>query len=208
MSQIATMHVAASTLRPNPWNPNVQSPFMFDKALASIREFGFVDPVTVRVVSGTEGYEIVDGEHRWRAACKLGIEQVAIVNLGEIPDHVAKRLTVVLNETRGEANVEKISDLIKSLVDEDRTLVNVLPYTAHELQQFLALSTPAQASSADAGGATDAHWSLRLKGSSARLETVQRAVTLARRLLSIDTDAAALVAVCKDYIERESKPSA
>jgi len=54
---------------------------MYAKAIASIREFGFVDPITVRTVDGR--YQIIDGEHRWRAAKDEGITTVPIVDLGE-----------------------------------------------------------------------------------------------------------------------------
>jgi ParB/RepB/Spo0J family partition protein len=54
-------------LTPNPWNPNQMDDEQYGKALNSIREFGFVDPVTVREL-GNDTYQIIDGEHRWRAA--------------------------------------------------------------------------------------------------------------------------------------------
>lgn len=40
--------VPINAIRPNPWNPNVMSEFMFEKERASIREFGFIDPILVR----------------------------------------------------------------------------------------------------------------------------------------------------------------
>src|SRR6478752_5191608 len=72
-------------IEPNPWNPNVMDPDMYGKAIESIHEFGFVDPVTVRRIVGSSSfnvakaskgeeawldvvrYQIIDGEHRWKA---------------------------------------------------------------------------------------------------------------------------------------------
>jgi hypothetical protein len=39
-------------LRPNSWNPNQMTDEMFGKALNSITEFGFIDPITVMYSMG------------------------------------------------------------------------------------------------------------------------------------------------------------
>lgn len=208
--------IGITALRPNPWNPNVQSEFIFERERASIREFGFVDPVTVRVVPGQEGYEIVDGEHRWRAAKAEGYAEIAVMNLGEIPDHVAKRLTVVLNETRGEPDSLKMSELIKSLLIEDESLLAVLPYTDQELKRFIDIASfdlSTLETSSDLVAGTSADMEIEAAEGSARLKmdvpvsgmgTVQRAITVARKLLGAATDSDALVAICSDYLERLS----
>lgn len=129
--------VAIETLRANPWNPNLMDPFMFDKAVASVAKFGFVDPVLVRTVAG--GYEIIDGEHRWKAAKSLGHKTIAIWDLGEVDDPTAKQLTIVMNETRGQADPEKMQDLLKDLLSSETTseLMATLPF---DKEQFEALT--------------------------------------------------------------------
>lgn len=118
----------------NPWNPNRQDQFMYAKELASLREFGFVSPIIVR--HWAVGYQIIDGEHRWRGAKEIGIDEVPIWDLGEIDDETAKQLTIVLNETRGRAQPELLKPLLEDLL-ETRTadqLLAVLPFTPEQFK--------------------------------------------------------------------------
>jgi hypothetical protein len=132
-------YVPRSRIRPNPWNPNKQDEFIYAKELASIRAFGFVDPVLTR--DAGDDFEIIDGEHRWRAAGELGIDPIPIVNLGEIGDTEARQLTIVLNETRGRPEPEKLRELLEDLSRRRpvQDLLEVLPYTR---EQFEALVKP------------------------------------------------------------------
>lgn len=67
-------YVGVDSVFPNAYNPNRQSEHEFELLLLSIKEDGFTQPIVV-LPSG----EIVDGEHRWRAARKLGHEQIPVV---------------------------------------------------------------------------------------------------------------------------------
>lgn len=135
-------------LVPNNWNPNVQSEFMFEREKASIKEFGFVDPVTIRVAnehgplknkdSKLVG-QILDGEHRWKAASELGMKEVSVENLGKVSDVKAKALTDLLNKLRGEPDEMKQAELIASVLAEQPDLASILPYTETELDEFQAM---------------------------------------------------------------------
>jgi len=115
---------------------------MYAKAIASIREFGFVDPITVRDHS-PYGFQIIDGEHRWRAAKSEGIALVPIIDLGHIADDVARQLTVVLNETRGQADPQRLGDLLRDLASRASvpTLLSTLPYTREAFDRLTGLSS-------------------------------------------------------------------
>lgn len=122
---------------PNPWNYNEQSDETFDKLVESLRRYGFVQPViTRRLASGA--HEIINGEHRWRAAEKLGMRDVPIVDLGEVSDTRAKELAIVLNELGGQANTLKLSDLLRSIEIEvpREALASVMPFTDREFATF------------------------------------------------------------------------
>src|SRR4051812_11413932 len=86
--------VGRDALIPNPWNPNKMNAFMYSKALESIQLYGFLDPLLVRPF-GNGVYQIIDGEHRWRAACDLGQSSFPCV-VRECDDATAKKLTIVL----------------------------------------------------------------------------------------------------------------
>lgn len=130
-------HVEPALLRANPWNPNRMDAEMYRKAVESIREFGFVDPVTVREA---DGFEIIDGEHRWRAAIDLRLKTVPIINLGEIDDDIAKQLTIVLNETRGEPDRERLAVLIRDLGQRKNALdlERIIPLRRQQIAEIIA----------------------------------------------------------------------
>ncbi|UCD86793.1 MAG: ParB/RepB/Spo0J family partition protein [Desulfobacterales bacterium] len=66
------------SIRPNPYQPRRR---ISDKELkglsSSIKEKGIIQPLVVRPVS--DGYELIVGERRWRAARLAGVKQVPVV---------------------------------------------------------------------------------------------------------------------------------
>jgi len=132
--------VDVGDLRPNPWNPNQQTPRVSAAVQESIERFGFIDPVLVRP-HPDGGYEIVDGEHRWDAAKDAGHDQVAVI-VRDLTDDEAKKLTIILNETRGTADViglaTLLDDLSKSLSPEE--LILGLPYQPDELSDLIQMA--------------------------------------------------------------------
>jgi ParB-like chromosome segregation protein Spo0J len=125
----------------NAWNPNRQDTFMYEKELASIRTFGFVSPIIAREV-GSE-FEIVDGEHRWKAAKQLGYRSLPVWSLGIIPDATAKQLTIVLNETKGHADPLALRELLTDLMTVESLsmddLLEVMPFPPERFEGLLAM---------------------------------------------------------------------
>jgi len=113
--------------------------FMYQKELASISRFGFVNPIIVRQVG--DRYEVIDGEHRLKAAMELGMESIPIWSLGEIADPKAKQLTVVLNETRGTTDRSELSALLQDLLTSETTmdLMTVFPFSKDEFKAIVDL---------------------------------------------------------------------
>lgn len=135
------VRLPTAKIHPNPWNPNRQSEVVARAERESIEHFGFIDPVTVRPHPTVEGeYEVIDGEHRWRTAMDLGYEEIPAVIL-ELTDAEARRLTIVLNETRGDADVVLLGMLLtelQAMTDEDGFAI-ALPYTSNELDHLLSI---------------------------------------------------------------------
>lgn len=138
-------------LEPNPWNPNVVEADMFAKVVASLHAFGFVDPITVRAID--ERLQIIDGEHRWRAGqnhsdrCEPGLDRhvgltlVPVFYLGALTDSIAQQLTIVLNETRGQADPDKLGQLLTSLMAKEtkESLLSTLPFTREAFDRLTGL---------------------------------------------------------------------
>jgi hypothetical protein len=134
--------VATETVRPNPWNPNV----LTDRVRAALREsvelYGHVDPVTVRTHPTEEGaVEIIDGEHRYLLAVEDGDAKLDVIDLGVVEDDKAKKLTVILNQTRGEPNAVDLAVLLADLAERDEQYGLGLPYDDRELADLLAMAS-------------------------------------------------------------------
>jgi ParB family chromosome partitioning protein len=68
----------------------------------SIRQHGIVQPVVVRPV-GTDRYEIIAGERRWRAAQLAGLVQIPVI-VRDVDDRTALELAIVENVQRADLN--------------------------------------------------------------------------------------------------------
>ncbi len=82
--------------------------------------------------------QIIDGEHRWRAAKTKGLTEVLIVDVGRMSDAKAKTLTELLNKLRGENDPLRWTEMVESIKSEDADLLAFLPYKDGELQAMLA----------------------------------------------------------------------
>lgn len=123
----------------NPWNPNKMTAFMYEKAVESLQEFGFVAPVIVRSVG--DRYQIIDGAHRFRAARDLGVADIPVVVVDGLSEPQAKKLTVVLNELHGQLDPGKLSDLLGDLAGSGQIedLFSSMPFTSDILKGFVGL---------------------------------------------------------------------
>jgi ParB family chromosome partitioning protein len=96
-----------SSISPNPVNPRV----VFDadelaELVGSISEVGLLQPVVVRPLgseSGTERYELIMGERRWRASQEAGLETIPAI-VRETPDDVMLRDALLENLHRSQLN--------------------------------------------------------------------------------------------------------
>jgi hypothetical protein len=125
-------------LVPNKWNPNRMDAFMYSRAVESIKEFGFIDPVTARPSRGK--YEIIDGEHRWKGAIDLGLTLIPVFVL-ELSDAKARKLTVLLNELRGSADPASMGELLKTLLASEsiESLTMTLPFTSEAINAMVGM---------------------------------------------------------------------
>jgi len=87
---------------PNDFNPNRQTDQEYRDLVESIRQTGpeylEKDPILVRPVDSN--YEIVDGEHRWKACVELGFKEI-YVEVEELSRDEAQRRCVIRNKDRG-----------------------------------------------------------------------------------------------------------
>ncbi|MBZ7089822.1 chromosome partitioning protein ParB [Klebsiella pneumoniae] len=126
--KITILQVEVARLRPNPWNTNSVGAQNFEKLKGSIEKLGFFKPILARQLDGGQ-FEILGGEHRWRAAMEQGISTVPVISVGKISDLVAKQMSLVDNERYGEDDQVALQRLIEEIQSElDYQLSEIAPY--------------------------------------------------------------------------------
>jgi len=99
----APLLIEVITIRPNPFQP--RRTFVreaMDELVASVREHGVLEPLLVR--KAEDGYELIAGERRWRAAQEAGLKQVPVV-VREATDLQALEVGLIENLQRADLNV-------------------------------------------------------------------------------------------------------
>jgi len=91
-------------IRPNPFQPRKEfRPEDLAELEASLKANGLLQAVTVRRAPGSNGYELIAGERRLRAATRLGWDKIPAV-VKEIDDRALLTLALVENLQRADLN--------------------------------------------------------------------------------------------------------
>jgi ParB family transcriptional regulator, chromosome partitioning protein len=112
--------VPIASIRPNAFQPRTH----FDEEAmaslaASIREIGVLQPVLVRELTGeVEGYELIAGERRWRAARRAGLQTMPVLVQSEIDDAHSLEQALVENLHREDLNALEEAAAYQQLIDE------------------------------------------------------------------------------------------
>lgn len=102
----------------NPFQPRVN----FDEAALeelseSIQVHGIIQPLTVREISGTNKYQLISGERRWRASHLAGLKEVPVY-IRTANDQEALEMALIENIQREELNAIEIGVNYQRLIDE------------------------------------------------------------------------------------------
>jgi ParB family transcriptional regulator, chromosome partitioning protein len=108
--------LSISSIRPNPQQPREHFDEEALAALAeSIREVGVLQPVLVR--EADDGYELIAGERRWRAARRVGLQTVpAIVRVAD--DAAMLQQAIVENVQREQLNPLEEAAAYQQLIED------------------------------------------------------------------------------------------
>src|SRR3972149_10315220 len=83
----------------------------------SIKEKGILEPLLVRKVD--QGYELIVGERRWRAAQKAGLKEVPVL-VKEVEGADALEISLIENLQREDLNPIEEAEAFKRLLEEFR----------------------------------------------------------------------------------------
>ena len=117
--QAAGTTIPLSLIVPNPFQPRREfSEQDLADLVASIRENGLLNPITVRPAPGGTGqYELVAGERRFRAMLRLGWKE-APATVREVDDRTLLVLALVENLQRSELSALEEAEGFKRLAEE------------------------------------------------------------------------------------------
>ena len=108
-------------LQPGKYQPRTQmDEVSLNELAASIKAQGVMQPILVREVSampGSERYEIVAGERRWRASQLAGLTEVPVL-IRKIADEQALAMALIENIQRENLNPLEEAQGLQRLIDE------------------------------------------------------------------------------------------
>lgn len=86
-----------------------------EELASSIKSQGIIQPIVVR--NASDGYEIIAGERRWRAAQLAELTEVPVI-IRDIPDEAAIAMSLIENIQRQDLNVIEEAIALQRLIDE------------------------------------------------------------------------------------------
>jgi len=108
--------VGIDRIRRGPFQPRAQiQPEALQELADSIRSQGVVQPVVVRPVE--DGFELVAGERRWRAAQMAGLQEIPAV-VKTVPDQAAAAMALIENIQREDLNALEQATALDRLISE------------------------------------------------------------------------------------------
>jgi ParB family transcriptional regulator, chromosome partitioning protein len=107
--------IEIARIRPNPNQPRVQfSDESIDELAESIARRGVLQPILLR--PDGDGYQIVAGERRWRAAQRARLHAIPAI-VREIDDSTTAELALIENVQREDLNAIEEADAYRQLIE-------------------------------------------------------------------------------------------
>jgi ParB family chromosome partitioning protein len=133
------LEIEISKVFPNPDQPRKNfNQAQIDELADSIREHGLIQPIVVRP-SGPNGFVIVAGERRWRAAKKIGLHKIPVVLKDQAFGQLQNDLVALIeNIQREDLNAIELAQAYDQILKKHG-------YSQEQLAQKLGLSRVAVA---------------------------------------------------------------
>ncbi len=112
------------SIEPNPMQPRQEfEEAAIEELVGSIREKGIITPILVSKVK--DGYQLIAGERRWRAAQRAGLERVPVV-VKETTPIESLELALIENIHRRDLNPIEEAQAYKRWLDDSNTTQEIL----------------------------------------------------------------------------------
>ena len=110
--------VSVDDIQPNPHQPrSIMNETLLDELAASIREHGLIQPLIVTRNMQGDGFTLIAGERRWRAAQRAGLEALPVV-VKEATAQAMLELAIIENVQRADLNPLEEALAYRQLIDE------------------------------------------------------------------------------------------
>jgi len=114
----AVQHIPLGSIRPLPGQPRRH---FDDNAIAELADSiglrGLLQPIIVRRAPDGDGYQLVAGERRWRAAQRAGLHQIPAL-VRELDDAATYEIALVENIQRQDLNAIEEAGAYRRLIDD------------------------------------------------------------------------------------------
>jgi ParB family transcriptional regulator, chromosome partitioning protein len=108
--------VSLDEIHPSPLQPRrIFDQGKIEELANSIKENGIIQPLVVK--KGVDGFELIAGERRWRAAGRAGLEKVPII-IREVEDNNRLELSLIENIQREDLNVIEEAEAYQKLIEQ------------------------------------------------------------------------------------------
>ncbi|MDR0468977.1 MAG: nucleoid occlusion protein [Peptococcaceae bacterium] len=115
-AQAHVLSLNLDLMTPNPFQPRKQfDSIQMDELSRSVAERGIIQPIVVRRVG--DGYEIVAGERRWRAAKIAGLTEIPAL-VREYSDREMAEISLIENLQRADLNYFEEAEGYRRLIEE------------------------------------------------------------------------------------------
>ena len=133
MENLNLQKIPLEKLNPAAYNPRLDlqpGDPMYEKLLASVEEFGYVDPIIWNQRTGN----IVGGHQRLKVLKYLGHTEIEVIVL-DIDELRERALNVALNKVQGEFDPPKLAELLEDL-EKKGFRVNITGFDAPEIDKL------------------------------------------------------------------------
>lgn len=114
--ELSQVMVEIGDIRPNPYQPRKHfDEEKLNELAQSIKEHGIFQPIILK--QSVQGYEIVAGERRYRAACIVGLENVPAI-IVDFTDQQMMEIALLENIQREDLNAIEEAQAYKSMMDK------------------------------------------------------------------------------------------
>ena len=109
-------------------------PQKMEQLVFSVKEHGILEPLLLRTLDGSNMYELVAGERRYRAAKEAGLNDVPAV-IRDLTDEQAVQLALIENLQREDLNpIEETEGVLQLLALRLEMAVNEVPKLLYRMQ--------------------------------------------------------------------------